>query len=154
MAHKPHHTHGTWKERLNDAEQQVRESGGRWTDMRSNVLESILKSRKPLTAYKIIEILSAKLERDVKPASVYRSLDALSEMGIIVRIESTNAYASCQHPHEDHHHIFLVCRDCGIADELVDEAAAQSLTKAATHLGFSIEKQVMELQGYCKGCHP
>lgn len=149
-----HHTPHSYKKRLLEAEHIVLEAGQRWTEMRSHVLEAIIKHAKPLTAYQIIDILSEKLGRDVKPASVYRSLDALASLGLIVRIESMTAYAACQHPHENHHHIFLVCRECGIADELVDEVAAHSLSSAATHLGFSIEKQVMELQGYCKSCHP
>lgn len=137
---------------LQVAEQISKERGHRWTEMRAAVFACVLDQDKPVTAYQLIDQLSKKQNKDIKPASVYRSLDALCELGFVVKIESLNAFMACAHPEHHHEHVFLVCRQCGAADELADHSVSKRLSADATHQGFKIEKQVLELQGSCRDC--
>lgn len=140
------------KKLLQAAEQMSKEKGHRWTEMREAVFACVLDQKKPVTAYQLIDQLSKKQKKDIKPASVYRSLDALCELGLVVKIESLNAFMACAHPEHHHEHVFLVCRQCGNADELADHSISKRLSTDATHQGFKIEKQVLELQGSCRDC--
>lgn len=126
--------------------------GQRWTSMRADVFEVVLHSPKPISAYEVIEAVSKKTQHNVKPPSVYRSLDALRALGLVIRIESLGAYTACQHPDEDHHHVFLVCQKCGYADELADHSVGKKLSRDAAYRGFRIDKQILELQGHCEAC--
>lgn len=140
------------KKLLQAAEKMSKEKGHRWTDMREAVFACILDQDKPVTAYQVIDQLSKIQKKDIKPASVYRSLDALCQLGMVVKIESLNAFMACAHPGHHHEHVFLVCRSCGSADELSDHAVSKKLNTDASHQGFKIERQVLELQGACRNC--
>lgn len=140
------------KKMIHIAEELSKERGFRWTDMRQSVLGCILDQDKPITAYQVIEKLSIEKNKGIKPASVYRSLDALCELGLVVKIESLNAFMACAHPDHHHEHVFLVCRTCGSADELADHSVSKRLNADASYQGFKIERQVLELQGACRDC--
>lgn len=138
--------------RLGDAARLAVAKGHRWTDMREAVLACVLEQCKPVTAYQLIEQISKKQQKDIKPASVYRSLDALCALGFIVKIESLGAFMACTHPDHHHDHVFLVCQHCGSADELSDHSLSKRLNADASCHGFKIERQVLELQGACRAC--
>jgi Fur family zinc uptake transcriptional regulator len=138
---------------IKSAARMATEQGHRWTEMREAVFACALDQDKPVTAYQIIELLSKKQKKDIKPASVYRSLDALCELGLIVKIESLNAFVVCAHPDHHHQHIFLICKECGTADELEDHMIGKKLSSDAHQHGFKIDRHILELQGVCKSCH-
>lgn len=137
---------------LQAAERLSKEKGHRWTAMREAVFSAILDQVKPITAYQLIDLISEKQRKDIKPASVYRSLDALCALGFVVKIESLNAFMACTHQGHHHEHVFLVCRACGSADEVIDHSVSKILSADASHQGFKIERQVLELQGACRDC--
>jgi len=124
----------------------------RWTSTRAEAYDALLDHDAPITAYALLEYLSHRHGRDVKPASVYRALEALCDIGVVVKIESLNAFRACRHPQEDHQHVFLVCDSCGHTDEIADHGIGRRLTQdAATH-GFETARQVLELHGWCRDC--
>ncbi len=142
------HTHS-----LGVAQDIARKSGHRWSETRTQVYHTLLMVDKPVTAYELLDMVAEKYERDVKPASVYRSLDALIDLGIIAKIESANAFVACQNPECEHQHIFLVCDHCGQIDEISDHGINRQLLKQAAEQGFVARKQILELHGECKACH-
>lgn len=137
---------------LEHAAARAEKQGQRWTPMRADVYDGLLEHDLPITAYKLLEYLSAKHGKDIKPASIYRSLDALCMLGLVAKIESMNAFSACRHPEEKHQHVFLVCDGCGHTDELADHGIAAKLTDDAAHHGFRTQRQVLELHGTCKDC--
>lgn len=134
------------------AARRAAEEGQRWTEMRAHVYEALLAQESQATAYQLIAVLSEKLKKDLKPASVYRALDALCALGVVVRIESLNAFRACAHPEHQHQHVFLVCDSCGMADEIADHGIGRKLTRDAAEHGFRTARQVLELHGACRGC--
>jgi len=139
-------------QRFDLAVQIAASKGQRWTDMREAVFSYILDQDKPVTAYQLIDKISQRKNKDIKPASIYRALDALSCLGLIVKLESLNAFMACTHPDSHHEHVFLICRQCGAADELTDHAVSKKLKETASNQGFKIERQILELQGACHDC--
>lgn len=146
------HTVKTIQNKIKNAKQLSAEHGVRWSEIREEVYKTLLGHEKPVTAYQLLDEISKNRGKDVKPASIYRSLDALCELGVAVRIESLNAFLPCQHPEDHHEHVFMVCKQCGSADEIADHSVSKQLKKDAANQGFSIERQVLELHGSCKDC--
>jgi Fur family zinc uptake transcriptional regulator len=137
---------------LQMAQYMSKERGHRWTEMRQAVFACLLSQLKPITAYQIIAQISEKQKKNIKPASVYRSLDALCELGLVVKIESLNGFIVCGYPQRHHEHVFFICRTCGSADEFADQAINNRLNADASHQGFKIEQKFLELQGECRNC--
>lgn len=134
------------------AEKRAAAMKQRWTTTRAEAYEALLDHDAPITAYALLEYLSVRHQRDIKPTSVYRALEALCDIGVVVKIESLNAFRACRHPNEDHQHVFLVCDGCGHTDEITDHGIGKKLTTDAAAHGFQTARQVLELHGMCRDC--
>jgi len=147
-----HHDHAKCvRTALARAEDICAARGVRLTDVRRQVFELVWRSHNPIGAYDVLERLSAGT-RKAQPPTVYRALEFLLAQGLIHRIESLNAYIGCAVPGYDHAGQFLICRDCGMAAELVDRRIDDAIGKGAQAVGFCIEHPTVELEGVCARC--
>ncbi len=136
---------------LKRAETLCAERSVRLTDIRRQVLELVWQSHNPVGAYDLLERLQSTGKK-AQPPTVYRALEFLMDQGLIHRIESLNAYIGCTDPGEDHTGQFLICRDCGVAAELVDKRIDDAIGQGAEAAGFSVEHPTVELEGLCANC--
>lgn len=144
------HTH-CLDEALDRAAVLCAQKGVRLTTLRRRVLELIWGGHRPLGAYEILA--SLKTERlGAAPPTVYRALDFLRQQGLVHRIESLNAFVGCPDPDTPHGAQFLICRGCGLAAELNDDAVDQAILKCAATAGFSIDRKIIEIEGLCPHC--
>lgn len=127
-------------------------NGARFTDPRKFVLEILIKSKKALTAYEVLENLSEYLDNP-KPPTAYRAIEFWTDAGFIHRIESMNAYIVCGAGHNHTGSQFMICDDCGDVSEAhlchVPEALL-SRTKASN---FNLNHWSIELHGQCSTCN-
>jgi Fe2+ or Zn2+ uptake regulation protein len=83
--------------------------------------------------------------------AVYEALHALTEAGLVRRIEPTGSPARFEGRIGDNHH-HVVCRSCGaVADRAVDVGEAPCLT-ASDDRGFSIDEAEVIYWGLCPAC--
>lgn len=114
------------------------------------VLEILQKSKKPLTAYELLEKLRAV---GVKaPQTVYRALESLVERGMVHRIQSLSAFIACHNNEEDHGTQFAVCKGCGAVLELHDHRICDLIKEVGENLKFQIEREMLEIIGLCHKC--
>ncbi|HVS99580.1 MAG TPA: Fur family transcriptional regulator [Solirubrobacterales bacterium] len=88
---------------------------------------------------------------EVSPQAVYDVLRALTEAGLVRRIEPAGSVARYESRVDDNHH-HIICRGCGaIAD--VDCAVGETpcLTASETH-GFTIDEAEVIYWGRCPAC--
>ncbi|MBU2884309.1 transcriptional repressor [Gilvimarinus agarilyticus] len=128
------------------------ERGVRLTPLRKQVLELIWQSHKPLGAYALLDLLSAEAPKPVAPPTVYRALDFLLEQKLIHRIGALNAFIGCPHPDHQHASHFLLCDDCGRAEEIQSPEVSDSINQAAQGAGFNVHSQSLEVFGLCPDC--
>jgi len=147
-AHDGHHHHDL----LATARCAAEQNGEQWTPMRETVLATLRTLPQPITAYDLADAVSARLARRIAPNTVYRILDLLVEWGVVRRVESRNAYAICSHPEHQHDCIFLICKRCGKADEVEDEAVSTELQRIARSRAFVTHRPMIELSGLCQAC--
>lgn len=121
------------------------------TPIREKVLAIVWKSHKPVGAYQVLDEL-ARTHKAARPPTVYRALDFLIGEGLIHKIESLNAYLGCGEAGVPHTSQFLICRDCGTAEEIVDPALDKALDAAARRARFTVERKVVEIAGLCARC--
>lgn len=125
--------------------------GARFTDLRRRVFELVWASHKPVGAYGVLEKLREE-GLGSAPPTVYRALDFLLEHGLVHRVESLNAFVGCTHPGEAHRGYFLICRQCGNAEELEEPSLAVAIGRAATARGFDARDVTLEVAGTCAVC--
>jgi len=83
-------------------------------------------------------------------ATVYRSLSALDEAGLINRIEfgGRKRYERADKKHHDH----LVCTSCGLIEEFVEPEIELLQEKASTSRSFTMTGHQLMIFGLCKQC--
>lgn len=149
----PAHNHGSCAA---DALQRVRhvfaEKRMRLTDLRQQVFEEIAASHRAVGAYEILERIAAKGTR-LAPISVYRSIDALIEAGVIHRLESKNAFFACHARHlQGHGQIVLTCEQCTTVAEIGADPVIADIGLAAQSVGFTVHRAIVEVAGLCAHC--
>lgn len=125
----------------------------RFTALREQVFTEIAATTGSIGAYDILEKLSNKGTR-LAPISVYRSIDALLDAGVIHRLESKNAYFACRrHEHgKEGRPIFLACERCGAVIEAEAQGIFDGINEVARQHGFQAKVKFVEVSGVCARC--
>jgi Fur family zinc uptake transcriptional regulator len=146
------HDHGSCVETaLDRAETVCHARGVRLTELRRQVLELVWRRHEPVGAYDLLDELKTT-HRRAAPPTVYRALEFLMDQGLVHRLESLNAYIGCTRPEVLHAGQFLICTRCGSIGELDDAEIAEAVSRRAAALGFTVERQTIEVRGICADC--
>lgn len=135
---------------LLEADRLAERKGQRMTKIRRKVLRLLLESAEPSKAYDLLANLDG--EGSAKPPTVYRALDFLQEVGLAHKIESLNAYVACGHASHKHSAVFLICEECGTAEELHAVGTTKTLREETQAAGFTVRHAVIEARGTCRDC--
>lgn len=133
-----------------EAEQRCAAAGENLTPLRRRVLELLIDAQGPAKAYDLLPLLAG--DKQAKPPTIYRALDFLVRMGLAHRIESLNAFVACGIGACARSTIFLICENCGAAEEFDAGHALVDLAEAARRDGFAIRRTMIEAQGLCSAC--
>jgi Fur family ferric uptake transcriptional regulator len=132
-----------------DYEQMLRGAGLRVTRPRLAVLTAVFDHPHADTG-SLIDAVREDLG-EVSPQAVYDVLRALTDAGLVRRIEPAGSAARYESRVADNHH-HVICRGCGaIAD--VDCAVGETpcLTASDTH-GFTVDEAEVIYWGLCPAC--
>lgn len=136
---------------LRMAEARCKDRQVRFTPIRRRVFEMISERESGLRAYELLDLLSSE-RASARAPTIYRALDFLLEQGLVHRIESLNAYVACPCPDHARGFQLMICRHCGLVEEIHDHDIMQRLESTAAGHGFAIERQTIELSGLCQRC--
>lgn len=132
-----------------DLEQLLRESALRVTRPRVAVLAAVHANPHADTD-SIIGAVRADLG-DVSHQAVYDVLRALTNAGLVRRIQPSGSVARYEARVGDNHH-HVVCRSCGVIDD-VDCAVGETPCLTASHdHGFAIDEAEVVYWGLCPAC--
>ena len=151
QAHQTHNHRACIEDALATARDLCATRGVQLTPLREKVLQIVWRSHKPVGAYEVLDELS-RSHKSARPPTVYRALDFLMGEGLIHKIESLNAYLGCVEAGAPHSGQFLICRQCGATEEIVDRKLETALEAAARRAGFAAERTVVEISGLCVRC--
>jgi Fur family zinc uptake transcriptional regulator len=151
-AHTHHHVEPSGEGLAKAARAVLLDRGEQWTDMRGAIFDVLAAEDRPTSAYDIADKVSQRRGKRVAPNSVYRILDVFVANNLAQRVESANAFIVNAHPGCRHDCIYLVCRTCGEATHVDDDALTESVRAVAGRNSFSAERPVIEILGQCAKC--
>lgn len=125
--------------------------GVRLTPARAFVLDALVRSRRALTAYELLDLLR-EVGLGNAPPIVYRALGFLVSHGLAHRVERLSAYVACAHVDDCQAGAFLICDDCRRVTEIPIDLAASSLGERARAEGFVVREVSVEVEGLCADC--
>jgi len=143
------HRHGA-TEQIAEAERRCAAANETLTPLRRRVLELLIDQPGPAKAYDLLPRVDES--KQTKPPTIYRALDFLVRMGLAHRIESLNAFVACEIGACARSTIFLICDNCGGAEECDAGHALVDVADAAKRDGFEIRRTMIEVGGLCAAC--
>jgi len=152
LVHQPHDRGRCINAALSRANNLCLEKGVRLTPTRESVLRLLWQSHQPLGAYQVQDQLSKLTGKSIAPPTVYRAIEFLSDLGLVHRLASLNAYIGCPFPNSEHSNLFMICNGCGSAAEVAHGALNDVLQNASEKAEFKLESQNIELFGLCPQC--
>lgn len=135
----------------------LKQNGLKVTNQRIAILE-VLNSRpgEHLTAEEIYDLVRVDYP-DIGLATVYRTIQLLSELNLIDKLNLDDGYVRYEigkFDQEDsgHHHHHLICLDCGGIYTFQDDLLETLETRIKDTLGFDVVDHEVKLYGHCKKC--
>ena len=127
----------------------LRDAGHKITPSRLAVLEVIQREGEHLNPSEIL-VQSQLIHPGIGRATVYRTLELLTELGLVRPIYVGEEGPTYIRAEGGHHH--LVCARCGLVidfDQCMAEEMVQELTQ---RFGFQISSHLLEFYGLCAQC--
>ena len=141
--------HASGMPATSELEHMLRQASLRVTRPRVAVLAAV-HDHPHADTYSIIGLVRAEVG-GVSHQAIYDVLRALTEAGLVRRIQPLGSVARYESRVGDNHH-HVVCRSCGaIADVDCAAGPAPCLTAADDH-GFAIDEAEVIYWGLCPGC--
>jgi Fur family ferric uptake transcriptional regulator len=127
----------------------LRARGGRVTTARRQLLEAVFEARSHATAEELAAAVQAR-SPDVHISTIYRNLDELERLGVLVHTHLGHGPASYHLASSPHGH--LVCEVCGATIEAPPELFAELGRTARERFGFDIDPRHFAVLGRCGEC--
>lgn len=129
--------------------ERLRQAGYRLTAPRRAVLQVVEATREHLDYAGTLEH-GRTIYPGLGRATVYRTLELLTDLGILRPIHQGDGSVRFARVENGHHH--LICLNCGIAIHF-DECPLTELERALEkRLRFRIQGHLLEFYGVCKEC--
>lgn len=147
---------GRFEGRTARAERLYADSGLRFTELRRRVLKVLSENDTPIGAYDILRALNDRY-RPLAPITIYRALNSLTEIGLVRKLASRNAYfigtdGSQGRIAKRGARISVVCEICDRVREADSNKAYCAIEAAAGAIGFSLSVTEVDVTGICDGC--
>ena len=126
-----------------------RARGGRITSSRRLLLHALFDSPRDRTAEDIAAEIQAN-NPDVNLSTIYRNLDELERLGVIVHAHLAHGPATYHLAALAHGH--LVCEECGATIETPGDVFTGLAQTAESRYGFEIHPYHFAVPGRCQQC--
>lgn len=127
----------------------VRARGGRATSSRRVLLDVLFHARDHLSVEEIAEAVQARAP-EVHLSTVYRNLEDLEQLGVVVHSHLGHGPATYQLASMAHAH--FICEGCGTQIEAPESMFRGLARTAKAKLGFAIDPRHFAILGRCAAC--
>ena len=136
---------------LNRFKEALKKEGLKYTPQRTAVLEEIIKDKGHRESEEIYLALK-KSGQHVSRATIYRTMDILVNNGFARKMNLGDGRARYESKVNSPHHDHLVCMDCGLIVEFMDQQIEDLQDEIAIQYEFQLKRHIHQLFGLCKKC--
>lgn len=135
--------------RIQEFEEMCHQKGLPVTMQRRVILEAVLRRDDHPTADQIYEAVQEQIPQ-LSRTTVYRTMDTLTELGVIRRVRLTGSRSRFDGKIRRHHH--LICVECDRIMDLDDEDLDQLPLPTGKLRGFEVDDFSVLITGTCPDC--
>jgi Fur family ferric uptake transcriptional regulator len=128
---------------------RLRRDGVRITTARRLVVDALVHGSQHPTAEELLASVRA-MAPDVHPSTVYRNLEELERLGVVVHTHLGHGPATYHLAADAHGH--LVCERCGAAYEAPPDLFDNLARQAKRRIGFTLRPFHFAVIGVCADC--
>lgn len=128
--------------------EELHTHGMRVTEPRKAMLGILTREHGPFSAEELHHKLKGK---GCDVVTVYRSLQAMEEIGVVRRCDFGDGTYRYEINHGEHHHHHIVCRVCRSV-EVLDRCDVSKLERLAREKGYANISHTLEIFGVCPKC--
>lgn len=128
--------------------EELHTHGMRVTEPRKAMLGILTREHGPFSAEELHHKLKGK---GCDVVTVYRSLQAMEEIGVVRRCDFGDGTYRYEINHGEHHHHHIVCRVCRSV-EVLDRCDVSKLERLAREKGYDNISHTLEIFGVCPKC--
>lgn len=127
----------------------LRGRGVRITTPRREILSALLRAGDHATADDVAALVQERAP-DVHLSTVYRTLDSLTDLGVVEHVHFAHGAAAYHLAPTDHRH--LVCEVCGSVTDVPSELLHDLVQTVESRYGFELRADHFGLTGRCAAC--
>ncbi|SKA04898.1 Fur family transcriptional regulator, ferric uptake regulator [Pilibacter termitis] len=141
---------------LKAIQEKLHEAGFKLTTQRQAVVSVILEKEKDHLSAEEIFLYVRKKDSGIGLATVYRTLEILTDLHIVDRVSFTDdgvALYDLRKAGAKHFHHHLVCENCGSVEEIEEDLLLDVEKLVEKEFQFLVRDHRLTFQGLCKNCH-
>lgn len=136
---------------LADVADRLRADGERMTRPRRAVLTALAAQHTHVTVDALVEAVAA-VDARVHRASVYRTLDTLTALGVVQHIHLGHGPTAYHLVGAGGEHLHAQCRSCGAIVDLPPELLDDVTARVRDRTGFVLDATHVAMSGQCAAC--
>ncbi|WCN36863.1 Fur family transcriptional regulator [Aneurinibacillus uraniidurans] len=142
------------EERIERIRQQLHESSYKLTPQREATLRVLLENEEKHLSAEEVWLLVKQKAPETGLATVYRTLELMSELGILDKVNFGDGAVRYDFRNEDaeHHHHHLICVECGTVDEIHEDLLGEVEQAVSEKFHFHILDHRLSFHGVCHRC--
>ncbi len=139
---------------LSELQQQLLQNNSKLTPQRQLILQAFLDHTDEHLSAEDVHQIVKPLAAELGVATVYRTLELLSDLKILKKMEFGDGRSRYEihQDNESHCHHHLICLACGKVREFDDDLLETLETTIAKKSNFTIVDHQLKFYGYCQDC--
>lgn len=140
--------------RIERIKQQLSAKGYKLTPQRESTLRILLENEADHLSAENVFMLVKGIAPDIGLATVYRTLELLTELGVVDKVNFGDGVARFDLRPEgaNHSHHHLVCVECGSVEEIMEDLLVNVEKQVESNYQFLIKDHRLTFHGICKTC--
>jgi Fur family ferric uptake transcriptional regulator len=143
------------EERVERIKKQLHLAGYKLTPQRESTVRVLLENEEDHLSAEDVYLLVKEKSPEIGLATVYRTLELLTELTIVDKINFGDGVSRYDLRHEgaQHFHHHLICTVCGAVDEIHENLLSEVEKTVEERWNFKIKDHRLSFHGVCHRCH-
>lgn len=142
------------EERIDRIKKQLHAASYKLTPQREATVRVLLENEEDHLSAEDVYLLVKEKSPEIGLATVYRTLELLSELKIVDKINFGDGVSRYDLRQEGasrfHHH--LICTECGAVEEIQEDLLCEVEKRVETEWRFKVKDHRLTFHGICKNC--
>jgi Fur family ferric uptake transcriptional regulator len=140
--------------RIEKIKQQLQGQGYKLTPQREATVRVLLENEEDHLSAEDVFMLVKDKAPEIGLATVYRTLELLSELHVVEKMNFGDGVAryDLRNDSSHHHHHHLICVQCGAVDEIMEDWLIPQEEKLEKEYRFKVLDHRLDFQGICRRC--